>query len=856
MLKVKLFKTLPLNSRFLLGLLAFVVINLVGLKYEGVFKNNSAQHIKAVGKLEELKTYIYKQRHLIAYIQIQQDLEKNKVDQSILSLIIENNGVMREMVREVQSYETKGLLGVPSIREIYFDSAWRVDEGFTHFRKMTESYVRLVKDHNRSDLRRIDRYFLEIEKHGENLLNSLIPIQQELLMARDKYYEFITINDYVFRVSVLLMAIAVYFYLYRPWKKQVNEFTNESKRLKEILSESEKKGNIYTWELNYHTKEIMHSKHLASIFNLVDDSEFAYLYDEISSFDAKSRELFLEGIENCVHKEEELEITVHVTTKNKSSYWLRYNASKTLKGDQIWISGTVQDVTPIKVAEKRFDDLFNELNIPLIIFGDGHVREMNSSAQKFFGINEEESYKLLHPAVMFPLYQEDGRSSLEKLTQCLEEMQNHRSVKDTWSFHTAIHGTISAKTTMFNIMYNESNLHMMIISDNKESHDLEERLINAHRKAQYSRRSKIEYIVQNGVVLESLIESAEKAISRINSEEDYSEAEKEIDMKIIENIRDKAHKNWVDCIHRPIEEGYGHIIFDFEEMLNSLHRRWNRMTGHDIRFKLDASFLAEGKKYFWGDILKIKAILIGVVDNALHTVTKGTVTIYLHHMTARSNQEHIKVEVSCDDPAWPGNDWSELKNENSSHYMGELISPKKVFSLIEYVDGDLELHKSSKNLIHNGKIKLSFSVRSVHGKMFKGDHEVYFMMNREEYFVPYNESAISSTEIWSHFGGDWDLIESAIRDFINYYPQVVSDIQFGLEEKDGDIIYNAASELYGVLTHFPFFKSIDRVVLMQKYGEYLKFSQIEAELDVLIKELLEFSNVLEEFLPQAKDQAA
>ena len=157
---------------------------------------------------------------------------------------------------------------------------------------------------------------------------------------------------------------------------------------------------------------------------------------------------------------------------------------------------------------------------------------------------------------------------------------------------------------------------------------------------------------------------------------------------------------------------------------------------------------------------------------------------------------------------------------------------------------------------HNGKIKLSFSVRSVHGKMFKGDQEVYFMMNREEYFVPYNESAISSTEIWSHFGGDWDLIESAIRDFINYYPQVVSDIQFGLEEKDGDIIYNAASELYGVLTHFPFFKSIDRVVLMQKYGEYLKFSQIEAELDVLIKELLEFSNVLEEFLPQAKDQAA
>lgn len=130
------------------------------------------------------------------------------------------------------------------------------------------------------------------------------------------------------------------------------------------------------------------------------------------------------------------------------------------------------------------------------------------------------------------------------------------------------------------------------------------------------------------------------------------------------------------------------------------------------------------------------------------------------------------------------------------------------------------------------------------------------MTNSEEYFVPYHETAISSSEVWNYFGGDWDLIESAIRDFIEYYPQVIADIHNGLSLKDGTLIHDAASELYGVLTHFPFFASIDRVVLIQKYGEYLRFNEAEKELNTLIQELFDFAHILEEFLPSAKEDFA
>ncbi len=853
MLKLKTSNSLPLNSRFVIAFIVFVILNGVGLHFESIFKENSLKHIKGVGTLEELKTSIYKQRHLLSYVQMQFVNKGFSLNEGTYNLIDENNKIMKELVGEVQSLNSKSVFGIPSLREIYFDGAWRVDEGFTHFAKLVDSYLNIVRNLDRSKIAVKDNLYFEIEKHGENLINSLVPIQQELLKTRSQYYQYIKINDYIFRTSFFLMALAVFTYLYRPWRDQVDHFTKESARLREVLSESELKGNIYTWELNYLTKEIKHSKHLGAIFNLVDNSEYAYLYDELSLFDSKGREAFLEAIENCIGKDEDLAITVHVTTKNKKSYWLEYAAKKKHDGDDVMIVGTVQDVTAVKVAEQRFQDLFEELESPVVIFGDGQVRELNDAAKKFFGMDNDESYKLLHPAVMFPLYQEDGRSSLEKLSYSLEKLEGQSVINDIWSFHTLPYGTISAKTKLFDVTYNDNILHLMVISDNREAHDLEQRLVDAHRKAQFAKRSKIEFVANNGILLQGILESIEKVRDRLNGKEDYSEDEHIIDSKIIEKLKDRVQRNWLDNLHLPAEEGYGLIIFDLKEVITSLEQRWRKMTDLNTELSINIHF---DKSYFWGDILKIKALLVGVVENAIEKTNQGEIILDIYHDLTNYNKELIKFSIRSTSEEWPGSDWIKLDFENSPVFAQEKINPRKVFNLLEYLDGDFELHKSANNLIHDGKINFTCTVKSVHGKMFKGENEVYFMMNREEYFVPYNETAISSTEIWTHFGGDWDLIESSIRDFINYYPEVISDIQIALEQKDGDLIYNSASELYGVLAHFPFFSSIDRVVLIQKYGEYLKFNEVEEELKILIRELRDFSSVLEEFLPNDKESAA
>ncbi len=845
--------SLALSNRFIAALLVFIIFNIIGHHYGSVFKENSTQHIKAVGLLEELKTSIYKQRHLISYLQLEYQHKGSDIDKGVLNLINENNKSMKDLVHEVQSLNTKGEFGIASVRDIYYDSAWRVDEGFTHFSKLIDTYLKVSKNLTRSSVKEKNKIYLEIEKHGENLLNSLIPIQQELLKTRTQYYDYLAINDNLFRVMIFLLVFALYIYLYRPWKSQVEFYTEESHRLKEVLSESEIKGNIYSWDLNYYTKELRQSKHLASIFNLVDETEYAFLYDELSCFDPEGREAFLEAIERTVHKEEDLEITIKITTKNKKVYWLEYSAKKRIIGDEIWISGTVQDVTALKVAEKRFEDLFNQIEIPLILFGDGQVRDFNNSAKKFFGIEDQDSYKLLHPAVMFPLYQEDGRSSLEKLSRSLEQMSEGKTINDSWSFHTQDYGTITARSMMFDITFNDSTLHLMIISENRESSDLERRLVDAYRKAQYAKRSKVEYIAQNGIILQELINSVEKIMLRMDDLESYSQAEQSIDRKVLEKVSQKIRAHSEDSMIRPLEDAYGVIIFDFEEMINTLNNRWARNDHSQYNLKIDTNF---DKKYFWGDILKIKGLFVGIIENAIKNSKGNAIKVRVFHDTTSYNKEWINVEVVSDIDNWPGQEWIDLSREDSPVFEGEMVSPKRVLELVEYLDGKFEVKRTDNEEKNAGMISFSFSVKSVHGKMFKGENGVYFMMNREEYFVPYHETAVSSSEVWTHFDGDWDLIESAIRDFVEYYPQVVADIQLGLSLKDGDMIYNAASELYGVITHFPFFASVERVILIQKYGEYLKFNEVEEELDILIRELSDFSKVLEEFLPKTKEQFA
>jgi len=854
MFKLSFFKSIRIKSRFSIALITFFIVNVASFHYESKFKLNLNLHTKAVRTLEQLNSTVFKARHLISKYHMMRDSKNSSEGINkgyYLNQIVETNEKIKKLVNDIKGLKTEKVLGIEYIRDIFFDSSWRIDESIIHFNKIIESYVKASMINDTEGKKDQEVFFQSSEEHGRSLIKSLLPIKKENIKNEGLYSYYISLCEYISRFSIFLMTLAVYYYLYRPWKEQIYHFTEESRRLKEILLESELKGNIYSWELNYYTKEIKHSKHLASIFNLVDDSEFAYLYDELSSFVPEARDEFLESIEDCVHKNEDLEITVKVIANNKKSYWLNYSAKKREKEEGIWLIGTVRDVTAEIVAKKRFDDLFNEVNLPLVIFGEGQVKDFNNAAKKFFGV-EDDGYKMLHPAVMFPLYQEDGRSSLEKLSHSLENLEDGFPCNDNWSFHTQLYGTISAKTTIFDITYDETKLHLMIISDNRDFHDLELRLLDAQRKAQFSKRSKIEYILKNELILDELVNSIQRMSDNLNRKSEYLPTERKIDLEILENVKVKLENNWKEAIHQPSLEGHGLIIFNLEEVLGLLEKKWRRMLKVNQKLQVKTHF---DKKYFWGDILKVKSLLMGIVENALETGAQGDIEVNLHLATTNFNKEMIKVEISHSNEKWPGEEWVNLSMDKQlTTVLNEKITPKKILNLIEYLEGDLELHKSSKGLIHEGKISFSFTVKSVHGKMFIGQNDLYFMMNREEYFVPYHESAVSSTDIWTQFGGDWDLIETSIKDFINFYPQVISDIQLGIDTKDGDIIYNAASELYGVLTHFPFFLSVERVVLIQKYGEYLKFHEIQNELNLLIDELTSFTYVLEEFLPSSQEQ--
>lgn len=115
---------------------------------------------------------------------------------------------------------------------------------------------------------------------------------------------------------------------------------------------------------------------------------------------------------------------------------------------------------------------------------------------------------------------------------------------------------------------------------------------------------------------------------------------------------------------------------------------------------------------------------------------------------------------------------------------------------------------------------------------------------------------LSASDIWSHFGGDWDIIETTIKDFVDYYPVALADMLYYLRMKNSEELVNVATDLYGALSHFPFFNSIERIIRIQKYSHYLKFDKVEEEIEALSYDLSSFSRALQEFLPDEQNAAS
>jgi hypothetical protein len=150
------------------------------------------------------------------------------------------------------------------------------------------------------------------------------------------------------------------------------------------------------------------------------------------------------------------------------------------------------------------------------------------------------------------------------------------------------------------------------------------------------------------------------------------------------------------------------------------------------------------------------------------------------------------------------------------------------FNIIEILQGETFIERNGDDSL----VGFEFSVERAIGLTSDDIQRTY-----QGYGEGQQSFTISASDIWSHFGGDWDVIENTIKDFLDYYPMAIADLLYYLRAKNSDGLVNTATDLYGVLSHFPFFNSIERIIRIQKYSRYLKFEHVEDEIEALSYDL-------------------
>lgn len=731
---------------------------------------------------------------------------------------------------------------------LLYDKRFNYSEIFTHLGKIQKAIIHDLKKFGylkRPSLKQ------EFNFHLTKVLDSSTPLVRKITQNRAELQGLRSKILWGTCLSFSVLLMMVFFFVYIPWKRDYQYLEQERSRLQGVIKESEIRGNTFSWEVNYATKLTKRSNFLSGIFELENDSPVIPLVDEVKMFSQECQKKFLAAFDNCVSKGEILDVQVDMVTKNKKRYWLHYYAKRKDNIAEPLIVGTVRDITQQKLAEKRFRTLFENLQVPALIFGEGQIKSINDAALTFFGVNDSVDYDKLHPAILFPLYQLDGRSSLEKLKTSLGETKEGKTLQQDWLFQVNNGREVAGLVSLFNIPFPEVDLHMMVIHDDSKRFEFERRLVDMSRKALHARRSKLEYVTQVGIILDELVDL-------VNAEITHREQVELGHVEKLNAIKKQLEYLWGENINQGLREGSHSILTDMNGLISGLNKRWNRVALQGLNEVIVD--VGDGvDQYLWLDSLKLKLALNNLVHSAITYKDKSKIVIKVNSTFSDTRHGSLSFLVMTDAKGWIQSDWTILNHVDNKPVKGlDTLTPKEsveyavksqkssnFISLVELLQGEVFFDQNEEMV----GIGFSCSVERVIGVSPEKLAKISSQGDEKE-------NMISPSDIWSHFGGDWDIIENTTRDFFEYYPIAIADMYYYLKEKDGEKLEAVATDFYGVITHFPFFTAIERVVRIQKYSRYLRFDKVEFEIEALSHEISVFHRALQEFLPQHKSKMA
>lgn len=631
--------------------------------------------------------------------------------------------------------------------------------------------------------------------------------------------------------------------VYVPWKNELYLLQEERDRLQEVVGGVEDQGQTFSWEMDIESKKVKRSNRLKALLNFDEDSdENEYLYDELSMFDEFSRRKFVKVLEEAILKRGSFELDVHMISKNNKNYWFKYAGKYVEKDGVDKVTALVRDITSSKVSESRFHNIFNNNMYPMFVMNDQSILMCNKAAVKYFGFDDFRTATNTHPSILFPVYQEDGYSSIERVKKILKEVHNGNTYEGELSFKTNEDVVQVSDVNIRSIEGGAGNLHLLSILTNSDRLLLEKQVLKSRRKMNYYNRRRVEFASELMGLFKNTVD---KVLSTIPSQEIIN---------VIDEGYSKLNSIWNEemTTDADIVEG----IFSPYGLTEGLISKW---TSKALECKVSTQFsnLSNKKELLIGDESKIKVCL----------------EEFFNYMISFESGTELNVEISTTvDDTKAGvmdfrfnlsgleDDGESLKHdlnrfsEYSLHHSNMHEKMSNVLRVIEIIGAQMNIRIIKSVGV---SVTLSFPLYSVVAQTGTTSEIVLDGASVfEKTYATDDDLSLNQVDVWNYFSGDWDIIKLLGEEFISYYPAALEEMEKAIDERDFDHIAYLSEGLYGVLSYLPFTKSQESIIKIQKLAKYGIYSELRDEFKILSSNIQELSTIVEKFLPRNIQKAA
>ncbi len=338
--------------------------------------------------------------------------------------------------------------------------------------------------------------------------------------------------------------------------------------------------------------------------------------------------------------------------KYKKQFYINISFSSLKLKNDLNVLGIIRDISEqkesnekIQISEQKYRTIFSQANDSIFVMDKDHFIDCNDKTLDMFGCRREDIIGK-QPHIFSPEKQPDGESSLLKAEKKITAALNEKSQFFYWKHIKLDKTPFDAEISLKVIETNSNKYILAIVRDITERKKSEEKLKAAKDKAEKATKSKSAFLANmsheirtpmNGII----------GTANLMKQTSLNKEQKEL-----VNIIDYSANNLLTIINdildiSKIESGQ----IELEDIDFSLHNVVNesikllylkaKQKGVELKLELAKNIPLYGK----GDPVRLKQIIINLLNNAIKFTEKGCVKLSVEKIKNINEDHYIKFNI-------------------------------------------------------------------------------------------------------------------------------------------------------------------------------------------------------------------